>query len=81
MGRFKIGQKVEWKWQPGFVTGTVKEIFTAPVARTIKGSVIRRNGSPANPAYLILTKKNVEVLKLDSELYDGESVAGKAEAS
>ena len=80
MAKFRVGQKVEWKWQPGYVTGVVQEIFTETVRRTIKGSVITRHGTPENPAYRLLTKKGVDVLKLESELYDGEKLPGaKAE--
>jgi hypothetical protein len=76
MAKFRIGQKVEWKWQPGYVTGTVQEVFTETVRRQIKGSTITRHGTPENPAYLLLTQKSVEVLKLESELYDGEKMPG-----
>ena len=41
-----------------------------------QGSTITRHGTPENPAYLLLTKKSVEVLKLESELYDGEKMPG-----
>lgn len=73
MPKFKAGQKVEWKWPPGYVTGVVQESFTETVRRTIKGKIITRHGSGENPAYLLLTKKGVHVLKLESELADGHS--------
>lgn len=71
--KYKIGQKVNWKWPPGYVSGIVLEVFEATTRRTIKGKVITRHGTKENPAYLLLTKKGVEVLKLESELMDGEN--------
>jgi hypothetical protein len=38
------------------------------VERRIEGSLIRRNGSPQDPAYLIRADSGGEVLKLGSEL-------------
>lgn len=77
MPKFKTGQKVSWKWPPGYVTGVVQESFSETVRRKIKGSLITRHGTKENPAYLLLTKKGVEVLKLESELTDEESLPGK----
>lgn len=59
-----------WKWPPGYVTGIVQEIFFESVSRTIKGKKVTRHGTKENPAYLLLTKKGVNVLKLESELFD-----------
>jgi hypothetical protein len=78
IAKFKPGQKVEWKWPPGYVSGTVVESFIETVRREIKGSLITRHGTPANPAYLLLTKKGVNVLKLESELMDGEQKLPKS---
>lgn len=70
MPKYKKGQELEWKWPPGYVKGVVQEHFTETVRREIKGKLITRHGSPENPAYLLLTRKGVEVLKLESELID-----------
>jgi len=69
MPKFKIGQKVNWKWPPGYVSGVVQEIFFNTEERIIKGKRIVRHGTKENPAYLLLTKKGVNVLKLESELF------------
>ena len=72
MPKFIIGEKVEWKWPPGYVSGIVQEIYFTTVRRKIKGSTVTRHGSAENPAYLLLTKKGVDVLKLESELMPSE---------
>ena len=69
MAKYKVGARVAWKWPPGYVTGVVKEIFLETVKREIKGKLITRHGNKENPAYLLLTKKGVDVLKLESELF------------
>jgi|TARA_A100001391_G_scaffold193681_3_gene169246 hypothetical protein len=38
------------------------------VERHIEGVPVRRNGSPANPAYLIHADNGAQVLKLSSEI-------------
>jgi hypothetical protein len=52
------------------VTGIVQDVFIESVTREIKGKRITRHGTQENPAYLLLTKKGVNVLKLESELFD-----------
>jgi hypothetical protein len=76
--KFRVGQTVSWKWPPGYVTGVVLDCFNSTVRREIKGSTITRHGSPSNPAYLLLTRKGVEVLKLESELRDESEFPGKS---
>ncbi len=68
---FRKGQEVSWEWSGGKATGKVVERFERRVQRTLKGSKIVRNGSAANPAYLIEQSDGDRVLKLGSEL-DGE---------
>jgi len=70
MPKFKKGQNVAWKWPPGYVTGIVQEHYTESVSRQIKDRKVTRHGTKENPAYLLLTKKGVHVLKLESELFD-----------
>jgi len=66
--RYKKGDTVEWSWGQGSAHGTIEERFERRVQRTIKGSKIVRNGTPANPAYLISQKDGDRVLKRGSEL-------------
>jgi len=47
----------------------IAERFERRVQRTLKGSRIVRNGSKANPAYLIDQDDGNRVLKLGSELH------------
>ena len=70
---FKIGAKVHWKWLGRFIEGIVKETFNEPVSRSIKGKVIKRNGSLENPAYLLESKAGNLALKLQSELLKGRA--------
>lgn len=68
MAKFKRGSHVEWKWLGRPILGTVEEVFCEPVVRTIKGKRIKRNGSPAVPAYLVKSEANNLALKLETEL-------------
>jgi hypothetical protein len=70
VAKFKLGQNIAWKWPPGYVTGIVQEINTETIYREIKGKRVTRHGSDKNPAYVLLTKKGVQVIKLESELFD-----------
>lgn len=65
---FRKGMRVKWNWGQGVGRGRVAERFDRPVERTIEGALIRRNGSSRNPAYLVSTDNDGEVLKLGSEL-------------
>lgn len=65
---FRKGTRVKWNWGQGVGRGRIAERFEDHVERTIEGALIRRNGSPANPAFLVRTDKGDEVLKLASEL-------------
>ena len=76
MPKFRAGEEVAWKWPPGYVTGIVQEIFPCTIRRQIKGKLITRHGTEKNPAYLLLTRKGVEVLKLESELFDHRAGVG-----
>lgn len=66
--KYKIGQQVEWKWPPGYVTGIVVAHFTETIRIQTKGKWVTRHGTPENPAYQLKTRKGVDVLKLESEL-------------
>lgn len=65
---FRTGARVKWNWGQGVGRGQVAERFERHVERTIEGSLVRRNGSNRNPAYLIETDGGSQVLKLASEL-------------
>ena len=62
------GTKVTWKYGTGTASGKVESVHKEPVARTIKGSEIKRNGSPADPALVIVQDNGDRVLKLKSEV-------------
>jgi len=66
--KFKKGSKVKWKWLGRFIEGVVKQSFTKPVAKVIKGKSIKRNGSLKKPAYLVESEAGNLALKLESEL-------------
>lgn len=66
--RFRKGTRVRWNWGQGVGRGRIAERFDGHVERTIEGSPVRRNGSVANPAFLVQTDQGEEVLKLASEL-------------
>lgn len=68
MKAFKKGARVQWKWLGRPILGVVKEIFTSPIEKTIKGKRIKRNGSKDKPAYLVESEAGNLALKLHSEL-------------
>ncbi|SEQ76037.1 hypervirulence associated TUDOR domain-containing protein [Sphingobium sp. YR768] len=65
---FRKGMRVRWNWGQGVGRGRITERFDRHVERTIEGTLVRRNGTPADPAYLIHVDSGGEVLKLRSEL-------------
>ena len=68
MSRYSKGDTVKWNWGQGDASGTVKEVFTDTVTRTIKGNEIKRKATEDNPAYLIEQDDGDHVLKSESEL-------------
>ncbi len=60
--------KVTWKWGRGKAKGTVIESFSSTITINIKGSSIKRKGTPQNPANLIDKDNGNQVLKLESQL-------------
>ena len=64
----KVGDAVRWKWGSGTAEGRITERFTETVTRRIKGSEIKRNASPDEPAFLIEQADGSEVLKSGSEI-------------
>ena len=68
MEAFTNGSQVYWKWMGRTMEGTVEEVHLSPVSKTIKGKKIKRNGSPAKPAYLVKSTAGNLALKLHTEL-------------
>lgn len=64
----QVGDTARWTWSGTTTHGTIKQIYTQRVSKTIKGSTIVRNASEDEPAYLIEQDDGDRVLKLDSEL-------------
>ena len=64
----RVGTAVEWKWGSSTATGKVTEIHRSKVTRTTKGEEVTRNGSDADPAYVIEQDDGTTVLKLQSEV-------------
>ena len=62
------GTQVTWKYGTGTATGKIESVHPEPVARTIKGAEIKRNGSAADPALVIVQANGDRVLKLRSEV-------------
>ena len=65
---YRKGDHVRWSWGAHTAHGTIEDRFERRVQRTIKGSKIVRNGTKANPAYLIVQPDGGKVLKEGSEL-------------
>lgn len=65
---YSDGARVKWHWGAGTGEGVVRDRFERRVQRTIKGARIVRNGTAANPAYLVETEDGDRVLKRGSEL-------------
>lgn len=66
--KFKVGTKIEWKWLGSVIDGVVEEVYFEPIVKEIKGKRIKRNGSPARPAYLVRSEAGNIALKLETEL-------------
>ena len=65
---FNEGDRVCWNWGEGSAEGTVVEVFTDEVSRTLKGNEVTRKASTDCPAYLIRQDDGDEVLKSQSEI-------------
>ncbi|NYT39330.1 DUF2945 domain-containing protein [Sphingomonas sp. R-74633] len=65
---FRKGAKVHWTWADDTAHGKIEERFERRVQRTFKGTKVARNGSPENPAYLIVQEDGTKLLKLGREL-------------
>lgn len=68
MDKPKEGDRVAWDWATGTALGTVKEIHTETVERTLKGTDVVRHGTDDDPALYIEQDDGDGVLKLASEV-------------
>ncbi|QJX47781.1 MULTISPECIES: hypervirulence associated TUDOR domain-containing protein [Hymenobacter] len=66
------GTKVSWKYGTGTATGKIEETHKESVTRKLQGSEITRNGTPENPAFLIVQENGDKVLKLQSEVKEAK---------
>lgn len=64
----KPGDDVEWKWGTGKGEGEVTRVHKDDVAKTIKGTAVKRKASATKPAVEVKTDKGAKVLKSTSEL-------------
>lgn len=62
------GTKVTWKYGTGSATGKIEETHKKSVTLKIKGSDITRNGTPENPAFVIVQDNGDKVIKLKTEV-------------
>lgn len=65
---FRKGSRVKWNWGQGICRGRIAERFESPIECIAEGGPMSRNGSARDPAYLIMTDRGAQVLKLASEL-------------
>ena len=64
----RVGDRVSWAWGAHRAEGKITQRFTRPVTRTLKGTRVVREATPAEPAYLIRQDDGDRVLKSESEL-------------
>ena len=63
-----VGSVVSWKWLGRIPKGIVQEIIPRRAEIVSKGTLVVRNGTPENPAVIILQSNGTLVLKLMSEV-------------
>jgi len=63
-----VGDTVKWSWGDGTGTGTVKQVYTQKVTKTIKGTDVTRKATDDEPAYLIEQEDGDRVLKSVTEV-------------
>lgn len=68
MSGFSQGTQVKWNWGKGTATGTIGNVYTEDVTRTIKGTDVTRSASVDEPAYYIKQDDGDAVLKSHSEV-------------
>lgn len=78
MAGIQVGDTVKWSWGDGSATGTVKQIYTSKVEKTIKGTEVTRNAVDDEPAYLIEQDDGDQALKSCTEVENINSHQGCA---
>ena len=68
----KKGEAVHWNWGKSEAEGKIKETFTEPVVKKIKGAAVKRNATKDKPAYLVEQANGNQVLKSKKELKKGK---------
>jgi hypothetical protein len=64
----KKGDDVTWKFGSGTGEGTVTQVHTDDVKKTIKGKTVTRHASEDKPAVEVKTDKGSKVLKSATEI-------------
>lgn len=67
MSTVEKGDEVTWKYGKGKATGTVAEVHTDDVERTVQGAKIKRKGSDEEPA-LVVKQGEKKIIKSSSEV-------------
>ena len=67
MATLKKGDDVTWKYGKGKAEGTVDEVHTDDVERTVQGATVKRKGSKDEPA-LVLKQGDKKIIKSASEV-------------
>lgn len=67
MATVKKGDEVTWKYGKGEATGTVAEVHTDDVERTVQGTKVKRKGSEEEPA-LVIEQGKKKIIKSASEV-------------
>ncbi|GAB3735372.1 hypervirulence associated TUDOR domain-containing protein [Spirosoma lituiforme] len=67
MSTVEKGDEVTWKYGKGKATGTVAEVHTDDVERTVQGAKIKRKGSDEEPA-LVIKQGEKKIIKSSSEV-------------
>lgn len=67
MSTVEKGDEMTWKYGKGKATGTVAEVHTDDVERTVQGAKIKRKGSDEEPA-LVIKQGEKKIIKSSSEV-------------
>jgi hypothetical protein len=67
MAKLKEGDEVTWKYGTGKGTGTIDELHTDDVERTVQGATVKRKGSDEEPA-LVIKQGKKKIIKSASEV-------------
>lgn len=67
MKKPREGDEVTWKYGTGKAAGTIDEVHTDDVEKTVQGTKVKRKGSDAEPA-LVITQGKKKIVKSASEV-------------